>query len=99
MYSKVFLAQPDPILIFVEWSFDGSSTGQAEGSFSDCILQPVAILPDPIRGGDDVLVMCEVYNPDGTPHETNTRAKLRDVLTDKVKAEEPLYGFEQEYTM
>lgn len=45
------------------------------------------------------MIMCEVYNPDGTPHETNTRAKLREVITDKVKAEEPLYGFEQEYTM
>jgi len=84
---------------FSEWSFDGSSTGQAEGSFSDCILQPVTVIPDPIRGGDDVLIMCEVYNPDGTPHDTNTRSKLRDILTDKILAEEPLYGFEQEYTM
>jgi len=84
---------------FSEWSFDGSSTGQAEGSFSDCILQPVTVIPDPIRGGDDVLVMCEVYNPDGSPHDTNTRAKLRDIITPAIEAEEPLYGFEQEYTM
>ena len=55
--------------------------------------------PDPIRGGDDVLVMCEVMNPDSTPHATNTRAALADLLTDDVKAEAPLYGFEQEYTM
>lgn len=84
---------------FSEWSFDGSSTGQAEGSFSDCILQPVTVIPDPIRGGDDVLIMCEVYNPDGTPHDTNTRSKLRDILTPEILAHEPLYGFEQEYTM
>ena len=46
-----------------------------------------------------MLVMCEVYNPDGSPHETNTRAKLRDILTPKILEQEPLYGFEQEYTM
>src|SRR6185295_10385886 len=53
--------------------FDGSSTNQAPGSNSDCVLQPVASYPDPIRGGDDVLVMCEVLLPDMTPHVTNSR--------------------------
>ena len=28
------------------WSFDGSSTQQATGDFSDCLLKPVAIIPD-----------------------------------------------------
>ena len=46
------------------WGFDGSSTNQAPGSNSDCVLQPVASYPDPIRGGDDVIVMCEVLLPD-----------------------------------
>ena len=27
------------------WSFDGSSTAQAEGNSSDCLLKPVAIFP------------------------------------------------------
>ena len=31
------------------WSFDGSSTLQAEGGSSDCLLKPVAIYPDPDR--------------------------------------------------
>ena len=31
------------------WSFDGSSTQQAEGNSSDCILKPVACYPDPAR--------------------------------------------------
>ena len=31
------------------WSFDGSSTEQADGSDSDCLLKPVAIIPDPDR--------------------------------------------------
>jgi glutamine synthetase len=84
---------------YPDWSFDGSSTGQAEGNNSDCILNPVYVVPDPIRGEDNVLVMCEVLNPDGTPHETNTRSPLEKCLTEKVLAEKCLYGFEQEYTM
>ena len=32
-----------------QWSFDGSSTEQAEGGDSDCLLEPCAIIPDPDR--------------------------------------------------
>ena len=59
------------------WSFDGSSTKQAEGNSSDCILKPVAIYPDPERV-NGFLVMTEVLNPDGTPHESNARATIDD---------------------
>ena len=31
------------------WGFDGSSTMQAEGKSSDCILKPVALYPDASR--------------------------------------------------
>ena len=31
------------------WAFDGSSTEQASGDNSDCLLNPVAIFPDPDR--------------------------------------------------
>ena len=58
------------------WSFDGSSTLQAEagkGKNTDCLLKPVFVTYDPLRGGVDKLVLCEVLNPDGTPHKTNTR--------------------------
>ena len=61
------------------WGFDGSSTNQAEGIDSDCMLTPVFKTADPIRGGNDILVMCEVMNPDGNPHTTNSRANLRKV--------------------
>src|SRR2546430_5619100 len=39
------------------WGFDGSSTNQAPGSNSDCVLRPVFSCPDPARGGDHLLVM------------------------------------------
>ncbi len=79
------------------WGFDGSSTLQADGNDSDCALHPVYFLPDPIRGGDNILVMCEVFNADGTPHKTNTRARLRKVA-EKFENEKPWFGIEQEYT-
>ena len=59
------------------WSFDGSSTQQAEGGSSDCLLNPVAIFPDPQRI-NGYLVMTEVLNADGTPHESNGRATIED---------------------
>ena len=58
-----------------EWGFDGSSTNQATGDSSDCVLIPVFSCPDPIRGGKDMLVLCEVYSADGKPHPSNTRAR------------------------
>lgn len=72
-----------------------SSTGQAVGEDSDLLLEPVKLFPDPLRGDDDFLVVCEVLNPDGTPHEDNTRRLLVNTIDDKVKQEEPLYGMEQ----
>lgn len=93
---------PDSVPVggdFPDWSFDGSSTGQAEGNDSDCILRPVFSCPDPIRGENHVLVLCEVLNPDGTPHASNTRAPLKAVVDKMDPAEKPLFGFEQEYTM
>ncbi|WP_037571059.1 glutamine synthetase [Phaeacidiphilus oryzae] len=79
------------------WGFDGSSTSQAEGHASDRVLKPVASYPDPIRGGDNVLVLCEVFNIDDTPHESNTRALLRPVA-EQFAGQEPIFGIEQEYT-
>ena len=72
------------------WSFDGSSTEQAEGNASDCLLKPVAIYPDPDRN-NGFLVMTEVLNADGTPHATNGRATIDDDDNDF------WFGFEQEY--
>jgi glutamine synthetase len=72
------------------WNFDGSSTEQAEGNASDCLLKPVAVFPDPGRK-NAYLVMTEVLNADGTPHESNGRATIADDDDDF------WFGFEQEY--
>src|SRR5882672_7559697 len=54
------------------WGFDGSSTNQAPGKNSDCVLRPVFVCPDPLRGGDNLLVLCDVELTDFSPHPTNT---------------------------
>jgi glutamine synthetase len=79
------------------WGFDGSSTNQAPGAASDCVLKPVFSCPDPIRGGDNILVLCEVLLTDMSPHPTNTRALLSSVA-EQFADQEPLFGIEQEYT-
>ncbi len=72
------------------WSFDGSSTEQASGGASDCLLKPVALFEDPARR-NGWLVMTEVLNADGTAHSTNGRAGIDDDNADF------WFGFEQEY--
>jgi glutamine synthetase len=82
-----------------EWNFDGSSTLQANGNSSDCILKPVrmyhvgnAMTMNQEEGAiGKIYVLCDVMNPDGTPHETNQRAKLGKEDVDM------WFGFEQEY--
>ena len=77
--------------VLPEWSFDGSSTKQAEGHSSDCLLRPVAVYPDSARR-NGYIVVCEVFNADGTPHDSNDRATIED---------DPdfWFGFEQEYVL
>ena len=91
------------------WSFDGSSTNQAKagkGENTDCLLRPVFVTNDPIRGENNKLVFCEVLNPDGTPHSSNKRTILESFL-EEIKIDElnsknknlPWFGWEQEYTL
>ena len=72
------------------WNFDGSSTNQSGGGKSDLLLKPIFISPDPDRK-NAYLVMTEVLNADGTPHETNGRAHIEE------EDEDFWFGFEQEY--
>ena len=71
------------------WSFDGSSTEQAPGNHSDCILKPVKAYPNPFQVmtvNDYYLVMCEVFNDD-----SNKRVEIKN------DSQTYWFGFEQEY--
>lgn len=83
---------------FPLWSFDGSSTYQANKDKSDLVLKPVSFFNDPLREGNNFLVLCEVMDSNDTPVVTNTRARLSSLLKDCSKYE-PWVGFEQEYTL
>jgi glutamine synthetase len=80
------------------WGFDGSSTNQAQGSSSDCILKPARAVRDPIRGGHHILVLCEVLNADGEADKNNYRSQAATTAK-TYKDDEPLFGIEQEYTL
>ena len=79
------------------WGFDGSSTEQADGSSSDCVLKPVRVYPNPFEQ-DSAIVLCEVWNVNDTPHESNTRKLLEDTIKSVGNIDEWV-GFEQEYTL
>lgn len=46
---------------------------RAPGHDSDVYLRPVTIFKDPFRGGDNILVLCETYNSDGSPNRVCRR--------------------------
>ena len=65
------------------WSFDGSSTQQADGSSSDCILKPIKTYKG--FDGIDKFVLCEVVN-----NKSNTRQYIKP-------SKDWWFAFEQEY--
>ena len=79
---------------FPEWTYDGSSTGQADGDGNtEVILKPVAIYSDPLRtiaGYKCVLVLCDTG--------VGNRAQAAQIF-DRGLDEEPWFGIEQEYVM
>lgn len=96
--AKILSFRPERLEDVPEWGYDGSSTFQAETVSSDLTLKPVCFVPDPVRGNPHILVLCEVFYPDGRVHPSNTRSSLRAVVK-KYKDHEPLFGVEQEYTL
>lgn len=87
--------EPLKLADFPVWNFDGSSTEQGTTEDSDRVLRPVFACSNPLKASS-ILVLCDVLNPDLTPHSSNYRAKLMNVYSTSIDAE-PVAGFEQEY--
>jgi glutamine synthetase len=81
-----------------DWNYDGSSTDQASGHDSEISLKPRKFIPDPFRGGNHVIVLCDTLNPDGTPAKASFRSECAKIMELCVE-EEPWFGIEQEYTL
>jgi len=92
--------------VLPEWTYDGSSTKQANGEDSEIVLKPVAIFPK--LAGHGYYVLCATYNLEPeidnngiqtwkyTPTRNNTWHNANEVF-EKYKDEKPWYGLEQEY--
>ncbi|XP_068141585.1 glutamine synthetase 2 cytoplasmic-like [Drosophila tropicalis] len=63
----------------------------------DTYLYPVAIYRDPLRRGNNILVLCQTCKIDGAPAKTNHRKSCLEVCK-KCEDFEPWFGIEQEYT-
>ena len=84
---------------FPQWTFDGSSTGQANGSVSDIILKPVRAVTNPfIKYTESYLVLCECYEKCGKiPAKNNNRFDCDKLAF--VDKDDFLFGIEQEYVI
>src|SRR4051812_50126818 len=58
------------------WGFDGSSTRQAEGRSSDCMLKPVAVFPDPARKNSVLVIWGDMMPGCKTPPPSNFPAPV-----------------------
>jgi glutamine synthetase len=96
--TKTLDAKPASVADLPEWNYDGSSTGQAPGNNSEVIIKPRAIFSDPFRRGDNILVLCDTYTPEGEALPTNSRAPAVEIFNQALD-EEPWFGMEQEYTL
>jgi glutamine synthetase len=97
--TKTLDKKPTKIEELPVWNYDGSSTGQAPGSDSEVLLNPVAMYPDPFRRGDNIIVLCETMMPvTNEPIPTNTRRAAKALFDQKPELV-PWFGIEQEYTL
>mgnify|MGYP001598186134 CR=1 FL=1 len=78
------------------WNYDGSSTGQAQGSDSEVIIKPRALFENPFQRRNGFLVLCDTYQPSGAPLKNNHRHWAKRIFDEKLD-EEPWFGLEQEY--
>ena len=103
IWSEAHLQRALTVIPIPEWGFDGSSTQQAEGHSSDCILKPVHVYRNPFGSPQSLFVFCEVLNPDHTPHESNYRQFTSEESFNEISVladdDDWWFGFEQEYTI
>lgn len=107
LFSGVFSADGNDIGVYPRWDYDGSSTGQANGTSSEVILVPIFVCDNPLLQNSvkninsnhvimRKLVLCETFYIDGKPTSVNTR-HLATTIFDMSLEHKPWFGLEQEY--
>jgi len=96
--KTLILENSKSTLVVPPWNYDGSSTGQSIGNNSEINIIPRYIVKCPFRRGNNILAMCDTYNPDGTPAIQNNRYWAKNLFNKNLDAK-PWYGIEQEYFM
>jgi glutamine synthetase len=105
--SDDFSKDQNDVYKYPKWDYDGSSTGQANGTSSEIVLVPVFVCDNPLL--EDVkninlkrvtikkkLILCETFHVDGKPTAENTRHKATSIF-DICVEHKPWFGLEQEY--
>lgn len=83
--------------LYKDWSYDGSSTYQADTTNSEIKLKPCAVYIDPFRRAPNVLVLCGTYDPaTGNPMSNCLRPWAKEQF-DKAPILKPWFGLEQEF--
>uniref|UniRef100_A0A6C0JI31 glutamine synthetase n=1 Tax=viral metagenome TaxID=1070528 RepID=A0A6C0JI31_9ZZZZ len=85
----------------LQWSYDGSSTGQAPGDNSEIIIRPVYIINNDYYNqkyntDNYYIAFCQTFDFNLTPLENNNYNKLIEYLS-KDTENKPYFGFEQEF--
>ncbi|KAK9814059.1 hypothetical protein WJX72_000155 [[Myrmecia] bisecta] len=106
--TKVLNFKPEAVEQLPTWHYDGSTTGQAPDGCGIVYLKPRAVFPDPFRGGEHILVLCDTFSPpvvegdglvaDMMPHATNNRAPCERAMQ-QAAGSDPVFSVEQQYTL
>jgi len=96
--SKTVTQKPGNADDCLIWACNGAATGQATEEESDVYLVPRTLFSDPIRGGDNTMVMCEAVLSTMEPAKGNFRAHCAEMF-DKYATSDAWVGMEQQYTM
>ncbi|CAL8465723.1 g5259 [Coccomyxa elongata] len=106
--TKVLSFKPSSPADVPLWTSDGTATGQEDGPCSVVYLKARSIHPDPLRGGDHILVLCDTFqapsveadvgSPELHPHPTNNRAPCDRVMR-TAAASQPVFSCNQQFTL
>tara|TARA_B100001093_G_scaffold517993_1_gene601287 strand:- start:46 stop:1170 length:1125 start_codon:yes stop_codon:yes gene_type:complete len=89
------------ISLKMQWSYDGSSTGQAPGDNSEIIIRPVYIIKNSYYNqkyneNNYYIALCQTFNHNFEPLDNNNYFKLTKYMH-KDSEKIPYFGFEQEF--